>query len=1049
MVVGYLSRICLCLAFLTTLATCALAQRLPLKAYSVVDGLPNNVIHKVMRDSRGFIWFCTAEGLSRFDGYSFTNFGVDQGLPHTTVNDFLETRSGELWLATNGGLVLFNPKGKPKPTVQFADQRSNDATMFTVVVPNVEDRAAKAITTLLEDREGTIWCGTMRHLYRLRNHDQLELVPVDLKTKEIVVNDLLEDDSGAIWIGTFAGLFCRKSDGRVEHFTRSDGLTDEVVQDLMRDHHGQFWAATRIGGFFRFVPADAGTPRFVAQVYNRKSGLPTDWVFQLFESSDNRFWLGTNVGLVEFFPNVGQDQVKFRTYTRRNGLTFKEITALNEDMSGNLWLGTNVSGAMKLEHNGFITYDEQDGIVTMNAIFGDRAGGICFRAFVLGDSHSTVFGGAKLDPLQRNQANALQQMGRYDERGFSWFMPNALNKDGWVFEQVTVQSQNGEWWIGTGAGLHRFPAAEKFTDIKSARPLAVYGVADGLASMQVYRVFEDSIGAIWVSTISNRTGAPNGLARWQSSSGALQKMQDSPGLPSPNTDLALSFGEDAAKNVWIGFGSGVARYREGSFYLFTTKDGLPPGGVGPMYLDRKGRLWLSSLRSGLIRTDDSNADHPHFVSYTIANGLSSNATQAITEDLLGRIYVGTGRGVDQLDPETGSIKHFTTNDGVPGGTLNAAFRDRNGVLWFGTQKGLARFVPTADVFKSSPPILIEALRISDTPQHISALGEQEISLPDFPAGPNQIQISFVGLNFAPGEVLRYQYKLEGTDDDWSSPTEQRTVNYANLARGRYRFLVRAVAYDGTVSSTPAQISFTILPPFWLRWWFLTLTGLLLVSIAYAGHRYRLRRALELERVRTRIAADLHDDIGSNLSLIAGLSEMLNSQVRNTNGQIAERLSVIATVSRRSVDAMSDIVWAVNPKRDNVLDLAQRMRRFASDTLSARNIEFHFKTPGAENNVAMNAEVRRQSFLIFKEAINNVARHSGCKSAEAMLKVERGIIILELRDDGRGFDDTNGDEGHGLGSMRQRAEKLGGKLEVASKPGEGTTITLKAPVGRHA
>jgi signal transduction histidine kinase len=201
-------------------------------------------------------------------------------------------------------------------------------------------------------------------------------------------------------------------------------------------------------------------------------------------------------------------------------------------------------------------------------------------------------------------------------------------------------------------------------------------------------------------------------------------------------------------------------------------------------------------------------------------------------------------------------------------------------------------------------------------------------------------------------------------------------------------------------------------------------------------------------VRTRIASDLHDDIGSNLSLIAGLSEMLNAQVRNTNGQIAERLSVIASVSRRSVDAMSDIVWAVNPKRDNVLDLAHRMRRFASDTLSARNIEFHFETPTAESNVAMNAEVRRESFLIFKEAINNIARHSGCKSAAAMLKVERAMMVLELSDDGRGFDQVSHDHGHGLESMRRRAEKLGGQFELISKLGEGTTITLKAPIGRH-
>jgi ligand-binding sensor domain-containing protein len=200
------------------------AQRLPLKAYTVADGLPNNIINKIVRDSRGFLWFCTSEGLSRFDGYSFTNYGVDQGLPHTTVNDFLETRNGELWIATNGGLVLFNPKGEPTPRIVLANENARPAPMFTVVIPEDEDRAARAASVLFEDHNGTIWCGTMKHLYRLeRSGNSFKLAPVDLGTKEVFILDLLEDRGGSLWIGSFTGLYCRRPDGRVEHFTRHDG----------------------------------------------------------------------------------------------------------------------------------------------------------------------------------------------------------------------------------------------------------------------------------------------------------------------------------------------------------------------------------------------------------------------------------------------------------------------------------------------------------------------------------------------------------------------------------------------------------------------------------------------------------------------------------------------------------------------------------------------------------------------------------------------------------------------------------------------------------
>ena len=1006
------------------------AERLPLKAYTVADGLPNNVINKIVRDSHGFLWFCTNEGLARFDGYSFTNYGLDQGLPHATVNDFLETRSGELWVATNGGLVLFNPKGEPARRVVLANEKTTTAPMFTTIIPQDEDRAARAATVLVEDRNGIIWCGTRKHLYQLeRSENSINLAPLDLGSKEVFILDLLEDRRGSLWIGSFTGLYCRSNDGRIQHFQRRDGLPDETIHDLLEDHQGRLWAATRGGGFFRFSPE--GGPNFVVEAHNKHNGFPTDWVFQLFESGDQSIWVATNQGIVEFFPEANKVEERFRTFTTSNGLTFREITALHEDMSGNLWLGTNVTGAMKLERHGFLTWDEQDGIMTANSIFADRAGEICFRAFVQGKTLS----GTKTQ----------QQLGTYDDKGFHWFMPQALAQTGWVFEQVTLQARNGEWWIGTGSGLYRFPATDRITQTKSARPLSIYQTADGLASLQVFRLFEDSTGAIWVSTI----GAPNGLARWHDSNVKLEDLAHATGLPSPNSDLALTFGEDRAGNIWIGFGGGVARYRAGRFTFFTTNEGLPPGGIESIFSDHAGRLWLGSLRSGLIRIDHPESERPVFLNYSTAQGLSSNSTEAVTEDTQGHIYVGTGRGLDQLDPETGYVRHFSTSDGLAPGAMSAAFRDRSGALWFGTQKGLSHFVPELNQSASAPPIMINGLRVMGAIQHVSALGENDLSLTDLRAGQNQIQIDFVGLSFAVGDILRYQYKLEGSGGDWSAPTEQRTVNFASLSPGRYQFLVRAVNSEGTASAQPAVVNFRILPPIWQRWWFVMLAMIAVALSAYGLYRYRVGRLVELERVRTRIASDLHDDIGSNLSLIAGLSEVLRQQAKQVDSQIAERLVVIANASRQSVEAMGDIVWAVNPKRDNVIDLAHRMRRFASDCLAMRNIEFHLDAPPTNQNVKLNAEVRREVFLVFKEAINNIARHSGCKTAKASLKIERGTIILELHDDGHGFDEANIAHGQGLESMSRRADKLGGKIDLRSRDGSGTTMILTAPIGRRA
>lgn len=285
--------------------------------------------------------------------------------------------------------------------------------------------------------------------------------------------------------------------------------------------------------------------------------------------------------------------------------------------------------------------------------------------------------------------------------------------------------------------------------------------------------------------------------------------------------------------------------------------------------------------------------------------------------------------------------------------------------------------------------------------------------------------------------------MEGLNADWSPPSEQRAVNLAGLAPGRYRFLVRAINSDGAVSAAPAIINFRILRPVWQRWWFLLSVALLLMALVYAAHRYRVSRLVELERVRARIATDLHDDIGAGLSRIAVLSEVARHEAGGA--PVNERLSVIASASRELVDSMSDIVWVVNPQRDQLRDLTQRMRRFASDVFAGRDVQLSFRLPAPEQHLKVGADVRRQVFLIFKEGINNIVRHSGCAVVEVELIVENGGFRLLVRDNGRGFDPEAASEGNGLSSMRARARMIGGVLELESELGRGTNLTLRAPL----
>jgi signal transduction histidine kinase len=218
------------------------------------------------------------------------------------------------------------------------------------------------------------------------------------------------------------------------------------------------------------------------------------------------------------------------------------------------------------------------------------------------------------------------------------------------------------------------------------------------------------------------------------------------------------------------------------------------------------------------------------------------------------------------------------------------------------------------------------------------------------------------------------------------------------------------------------------------------------TAAVSAHRYRLRQVLQLERVRTRIATDLHDDIGSSLTQIAVLSEGVRRNLNGQGGTAATQLSRVAELSRELVDSMSDIVWSINPQRDHLSDLAYRMRRFASDVFTARDIEFDFTAPEHGEHTAVRAEVRRQTFLIFKECAHNIVRHAGCDRVEVVLKTGRHRLMLKMHDNGRGFAMAENAHGHGLASMERRAREMGGRLDISSAPGRGTAIALSVPLG---
>ena len=791
---GMVLLVSLCLFFSSTIQ----AAQLPLKKYTAADGLPHNIVNRIVRDSRGFLWFCTEEGLARFDGHQFVSYTTEQGLPHPHVKDLLETREGIYWVATGKGLCRFNPKGFKITSAISADQSGSESPltrpsatlsprggegnkgsgrssepMFAVVVP-AKNESTGTVNVLFEGKDGAVSCGTGRGLFRLlQANGQWALSQVDIglpKVREAdsIVQAIVEDPARGLWIGAGSGLYRRWPDGRTERYSSHHGLPVEEVRALAIDSQGQLWAGTN-HGVCQIVPDPHPDRPVVARIYREADGLPSENVRSLLRSPRGGVWVGTTFALVELVPQPGTNSTKSAAHSVVPVIVSPHVLAIAENPDQSLWLGTD-GGAIKWVRNGFTTYQTGDGLgsVVISSIFESREGEVC-----------------------ASSASKSILIDCFDGKKFGSVRPNlpALSNLGWGWSQLTLQDKLGDWWVPTGEGLFRFPPLRRAQDLASAKPRAAYSSKNGLPVDELFRLYEDSRGDLWIATFSE---ANNWISRWERKTENLQTFSTADGLPSL-LPIIRAFAEDRRGNLWIGLEqTTLIRYSEGHFRIFDEDDGVPPGDISALHLDRNGRLWLGSSVSGLVCIEDTTVDPPHFLAYGKREGLSSSSIFCITEDHWGRIYVGSGSGVDRFDRATGRVKHYSESDGVAGGEIKSAFCDRNGSLWFGSNQGVSRLVPEADMPQSVPPVLLTRVRVAGTVRPISELGETEVA--GLELGPNQsnLQIDFVAPGFGTGEELSYQYKLEGADRDWSAPTEQRTVNFASLAPGVYRFLVRAL-----------------------------------------------------------------------------------------------------------------------------------------------------------------------------------------------------------------------------------------------------------------
>jgi len=739
-------------------------------------------------------------------------------------------------------------------------------------------------------------------------------------------------------------------------------------------------------------------------------------MFDLIHRRDGTLWAATEYGPAAIRDDRPDDGCPIEFLYPGVDRFSHQSRALAEDEAGNLWAAEYTHGLIRIPAQGFTFFGREEGVPAVVDTIAQSPGG-----------DVVALAGGELFVLQGGRFRRLNAR-----------LPSGVNV-GWGARQRMLFDREGGFWIGTRHGVLRWSALRDVTQIEREPPDRHYTMRDGLTSPAVMRLFEDSRGDLWLGP--DEAGGRQ-LCHWIRTDDTIECFGGQEGVPRVRV---RAMAEDESGQVWIAFRDGtLLRRRGGRFDRMEGNPGFAADEINALVADRAGRLWVAAPRRGLYRVEGLQDDSPRFTLLGREDGLSSLDVRSLVQDDSGRIYAGTGRGIDRFDPAGGRIRHYTALEGLLDTSLASSMLAEDGTLWFGTADGIARLVPRADPASIPPRVYVMGLRIAGETRSVPLRGAVQLGDLSLASSQSNVEVEFTGIGHGTGERLVFQTWLEGAEAGWSDPLARRSISYAHLAPGRYRFHVRGINADGVASLNAAGLTFQVAAPVWRRWWFLSLAAIGLGAIAIAFHRQRTARRVEIERVRMRIASDLHDGVGAGLSEIALMGEVWARAGSDGDGTAG----TIAATSRRLVDSMSDIVWAINPEKDRVFSLSQRMRQHATAVLRNAGVTLRFQSIEEMHDRALDGGARRELLLAFQEMVNNAVKHAACSTVDVRMEVVGSSLLLQFEDDGRGFRMEEAEEGTGLSSLRRRAAQLGGVCEIRSRPGSGTRIALRVPLDRR-
>ncbi|MBL4578789.1 MAG: hypothetical protein JKX74_09970, partial [Flavobacteriales bacterium] len=777
------------------------AQTISFTHFDTEDGLPQAQVQTIQQDWNGNLWIGTMSGLSQYNGRTFANYTRGDSLAEDWITTSLMDSRGDLWFGHWGGGVTKYMSG-PKAFVNL------DFDIISQFNP---------ITVIFEDSKGNYWFGTDGGgVYRYDvGNNTIFVITEDENLNGNNVMGICEDPDGNIWIGTNQGITVYRNEMPINdpeaysYLNIEKGLINNAITTLKRVHGDEIWIGTEDAGVV-IVKVKEG--QVIGEIENirdaisvnitTEDGLASNQVSVIYEDREGVVWIGTrDAGITRYTPksgarNSGADLASgsFKSFGMAQGLSYNKVNAIFQDREGNCWIGTEV-GIDQYVGEKFLVYDDLLGIPS-NVVWS-----------VFEDSKSQIWLGTN------------EGLSRFTWDGGQLVVDNyGLNLGGVHDIVISIEEDDlGNVWFAT--------ANSGLVTMSEDGTLASYTTENGLVNDVVYSIAKDNTGNMWF-------GTADGVSKYIVSEQRFENYSSDDGLSGNHIYRVFA---DSKGNVWFGvLGGSLSMYDGKSFKSFEDVESISGKFALAITEDHDGNLWIGAYGAGLFKYDGAE-----FTAFTRADGLSSESPSLIICDSKNNVWIGSSKGLDRYNQETKRFTHYGKKEGFAGieTNANACYAGQDGRLWFGTIMGAISYNPKLDIHNSQPPVT------AITNLKIKLYERQIVNNQSYAYNENHFTFGYIGVSLTNPDGVRYSYKLEGFEEEWSPPTSVVSATYSNLPHGEFKFLVKAGNEANVWSDATAYYMFRIIPPFWKTFWFY---GLVLVIAGLSIYLFDKLRTAKLK-----------------------------------------------------------------------------------------------------------------------------------------------------------------------------------------------------------